>query len=322
MFRLLLLSDSFRHPVEFPARVFNLALRLFLLRVSHLRQRFGKPPAGTTQDGDHHIQIAFHLFDRRRLGGRWLPLRFQKQFRLGENALANRACAFAPGRIQLPGLPRIAMMLDESGGHPLAMLRIHPRHRHQTLHRHLRGDLALAHLLLNRFRQQLHQRQPPRHPTRAAVEATRQLIESIAEALLHLRQPPALFQRAFLRAAAQRSRQQQSFGIAHWPDRGLDRVPAELFERGHALVAVDHQVTVAAVLGNNHHDGRLLAAVSQRRQQSALPVRLADSQMLPSPVQLVKLQLHRRLLGIQYARSRDWSFAAAGEVCREVSLDQ
>jgi hypothetical protein len=30
-------------------------------------------------------------------------------------------------------------------------------------------------------------------------------------------------------------------------------------------------------------------------------VRLADSQMLPSPVQLVKLQLHRRLLGIQYA---------------------
>ena len=34
--------------------------------------------------------------------------------------------------------------------------------------------------------------------------------------------------------------------------------------------------------------------VSQRRQQPALPVRLADSQVLPSPVQLVKLQLHRR----------------------------
>jgi hypothetical protein len=48
MFRLLLLSDSFRHPREFPARVFNLALRLFLLRASHFRQGFGQPPAGTT----------------------------------------------------------------------------------------------------------------------------------------------------------------------------------------------------------------------------------------------------------------------------------
>jgi hypothetical protein len=135
--------------------------------------------------------------------------------------------------------------------------------------------------------------------------------------MLHLRQQPALFERAFLRAEPQRPRQQQSFGIAHRPDRGFHRVPAQLFQRGHALVAVDHQVTVG-LAGGHHHDGRLLAAVSQRRQQPALPVRFPDSQMLPSPVQLVKLQLHRRLLGIQYARSRDWSFPAVGELCREV----
>ena len=66
-------------------------------------------------------------------------------------------------------------------------------------------------------------------------------------------------------------------------------------------MAVDHQVTVAVVFGDDYDDGRLLAALSQRRQQPALSERLADSQMLPSPVQLVKLQLHRRLLGIQYA---------------------
>jgi hypothetical protein len=65
-----------------------------------------------------------------------------------------------------------------------------------------------------------------------------------------------------------------------------------------------------------------LAAVSQRRQQPALPVRLADSQMLPSPVQLVKLQLHRRLLGIQYAAGWNWSFSGKGEVDWEVPLDQ
>src|ERR1039457_1128022 len=116
-----LLSDSFRHPRQFPARIFHLALRLFLLRTSHLRQRFGKPPSGATQDGDHHVQIALHLFDRRRPGCRRLPLRFQKQFRLGENALADRARPFAPGRIQLPGLPRIATMRDENGRHARAV---------------------------------------------------------------------------------------------------------------------------------------------------------------------------------------------------------
>src|SRR5260370_27197560 len=84
MFRLLLLSDSFRHPVEFPARSFQLILRLFLLRASHLRQRFGKPLSGAMQDGDHHIQIALHLFDRR-LGCRHLPLCSQKQLRIGQN---------------------------------------------------------------------------------------------------------------------------------------------------------------------------------------------------------------------------------------------
>ena len=306
--------------MEFPARIFQLALRLFLLWASHLRKRFGKPPSGATQDGDHHIQIALHLFHRRRLGCRRRSLRFQKQFRLGENAFADRARAVAPGRIQLPGLPRIAAVRDESGRHARAVAGVDSRHRHQILHRHLRREFSFAYLLLDRFRQQLHQGQPPRDPTGAAVEAARQLIQSIAEALLHLRQQPALFERAFLRAEPQRPRQQQSFGFAHRPDRGFDRVPAELFQRGHALVAIDHQVTVRWP-GGHHNDGRLLAAIRQRRQQPALPVRLADSQMFPSPVQLVKLQVHRCLLGIQYAGDWNWSFAEKGEVCLEIPLD-
>ncbi len=75
-------------------------------------------------------------------------------------------------------------------------------------------------------------------------------------------------------------------------------------------------------MGNDHNDGRLLAAVSQRCQQTALPVRLADSQMLPSAVQLVKFQLHHRLFGFQYGPNRDWTFAAEGEVCPEALPDQ
>jgi len=157
------------------------------------------------QNGHRHLQIALHLFHRRRPGRHWLPLRFQKQFRLRENALASHPRAFAPGRVELPCLPRVAMMCHETGGHTRAVVSVDASHRHQIFHRHLRPEFALAHLLLDRFRQQLHQRQPPRYPTRAAVEAPRQLVERVGEALFHLRQQPACFDRTLLRTAAQRS---------------------------------------------------------------------------------------------------------------------
>jgi hypothetical protein len=296
-------------------------MRLFLFRTSHLRQRFGKPPSGATQDGEHHIQVSLHLCDRCRLGWCRLPLCFQKQLRLSENAFTDRARAVAPCRVQLPCLPRIAAVRNESVRHARAVVDVDSRHRHQILHRHLRRQFSFAHLLLDRFRQQLHQRQSPRHPTGAAVEAARQLVERIAEAMLHLRQQPALFERALLRAEPQRPRQQHRFGFAHRPDCGFHCVPAQLFQCGHALMAIDHQVTVRRC-GGHDDDGCLLAAVSQRGQQSALPLRLTDSQMFPSPVQLVKLQVHRSPLGIQYAGGGNWSFSRKGEVDWEVPLDQ
>ena len=102
-----------------------------------------------------------------------LPLRFEKQLGVVQNPFANRGRTFAPGGIQLAGLARIAVMLGEDGGHPLAVLRPLACHRHQKLHRYLRRDLALAHLLLDRFRQNLRQRQPPRYPAHTAIEPTR-----------------------------------------------------------------------------------------------------------------------------------------------------
>ena len=156
----LFLSDSRRHSVQFPARVFDLALRLFLLRASHLRQGFGEPPAGAMQDGNRHLQIALQS-GRSRLGGWRLPLRFQKQFRRGEDALADHARALPPGGIELSGLPRIATVLHECGRHPRAVFQVDARHRHQILHRQLRAQRSFAHLLLDAFRQQLDQRQPP-----------------------------------------------------------------------------------------------------------------------------------------------------------------
>src|SRR5271157_2180831 len=51
MFRLLLLSDSFRHPRQFPPGAFDPALGLLPLRPSHLRHGFREPPVGAMQDG-------------------------------------------------------------------------------------------------------------------------------------------------------------------------------------------------------------------------------------------------------------------------------
>jgi hypothetical protein len=78
------------------------------------------------------------------------------------------------------------MVLDESGGHPLAVLHVDPRYRHQILHRQLRTQGSFAHLLLDRFRQQFDQRQATRYPTHATVEATRQFVERATKTLLHL----------------------------------------------------------------------------------------------------------------------------------------
>jgi hypothetical protein len=125
---------------------------LFLLRIAHLRQSFSQSPAGAAQNGSRHFQVALEGVPGR-LVCRWLPLRFQKQFRLGEEALARHARAIPPGGIELSSLARIATVLHECGGHPRAVFPADSRHGHEILHRHLRCDCSFAYLLLDGFRQ-------------------------------------------------------------------------------------------------------------------------------------------------------------------------
>jgi hypothetical protein len=184
-------------------------------------------------------------------------------------------------------------MLGEDRRHPLAVLQALARHGHQKLQRHLRQDLALAHLLLDRFGQNLHQRQPPRHPAHATIKPSRQIIEPVAEALLQLGQQPTHLQRGLVFAQPQRAIQQHSCGLAHRPYHRLHRVSTQLLQRCDPLVAVDDHVTVRVAFGRHHHNGRLLPTVGQRREQPPLPRRMAHAQVLPTPVELVKFQLHR-----------------------------
>ena len=134
----------------------------------------GQSPLRAVHNRHHHLQIAQQFGASP--GGSCLlrlPLRFEKQLGIIENAFANRWRTFAPCGIQLAGFTRIAVVLGEDRCHPLAVLQALASHRHQKLQRHLRRDLALAHLLLDRFRQNLHECQPPRYPAHTAVEPAR-----------------------------------------------------------------------------------------------------------------------------------------------------
>ncbi len=178
-------------------------------------------------------------------------------------------------------------------GHALTVFQARTRYRHQKLHCHVRRDRAAAYLLLHALRKLIDQCQTARYPTRAAIKATRQLVETVAEAPLQFRQQPAFFQRRLVFCPAQRSVQHQSFDLAHRPDHGLYRVPAQLLQRRNPLVAVDDQVTINLAGDRHHYNRRLLPRSGKRRQQSPLPLRPANPQMFPATIQLMKLHAHR-----------------------------
>jgi hypothetical protein len=284
-------------------------------------RRAGQPSLAAVHNRGYHFQIADQFGSR---PGRpfLLPLRFEKQPGIVQNALADGRRSPPPGGIQCASLARIAAMLGEDGGHALAILQALPRHRHQKLHRHLCPDLARAHLLLDGLRQKLHQRQPPRYPFHAAIEPPRQLLQAVAETLLQLGQQPTHLQRGLVFGKAQRTIQHYSGGFAHRPHHCFHRVPPQLFQRRDPFVAVDDHVAVRLAFSRHHHDGHLLPAVSQRGQQPALALPVAHSQVLPATLQLVKLQLHPVPSGIQYAGGGNWSFPTPAEVGWELRLDQ
>ena len=132
----------------------------------------GQSPLRAVHDRRHHLQIAQKLGASP--GGSFplrLPLRFEKQLGIIENAFADRWRTLAPRGVQLAGLACIAVMLGEDRRHPLAIFQALAGHRHQKLQRHLCRDLALTHLLLDRFRQNLHECQPPGDPTHTSIKS-------------------------------------------------------------------------------------------------------------------------------------------------------
>jgi hypothetical protein len=104
---------------------------------------------GTIHDRGRHLQIAQQSGIQRFA---LLPLRFEEQLRLLQKAFADRARTPAPGGIQKACFAHLRTALGEGGGHSLAVFQTLARHRRQELHGHLRRDLPLPHLLLDRLR--------------------------------------------------------------------------------------------------------------------------------------------------------------------------
>ena len=117
----------------------------------------GQPPLRSVHNRHHHLQIA-QEFSAGSGGNLFLrlPLGFEKQRGIIQNALANRGRSSTPGRIELAGLAHIAVMFGEDSCHALAVLQALPCYRQQKPHRCLRHDLALAHLLLDGLGQKLY----------------------------------------------------------------------------------------------------------------------------------------------------------------------
>lgn len=220
-----------------------------------------------------------------------LPLRLQKQLRLIQKPVANRLCRCSPGGIELPRFTAAPPVTRKPFRHAPAVLRPGPGHRNQELHRHLRRDGAVAHLLLHTVGKQLDQAHPTRHPARAPIKTPRQRLQPVAEALLQLHQKPAFFQSRFTLAPTHRTVKKQGLHFAQRPDHRLHRVPAQLLQRRDPLIAVDHQIFIR-LLGRNHDDWRLLTAGRQRRQQSPMPLRTAHTKMLQALLKLMEFQTH------------------------------
>jgi hypothetical protein len=127
-----LLGDALRQAVQLLAEMRDLPAHGLALRTIHLGGSRPDPsPPGAVQNCGRHVQIALQGGGpgRGRLRFGW-RLGFEEQLGLVEQTLADQGRGVAPSRIQLPGLSRIAVMLNKSGGHALAVLQADARYRH------------------------------------------------------------------------------------------------------------------------------------------------------------------------------------------------
>ena len=290
-----LLFDAPGEPAEFVHGTLQTGVRAVQINAVDEGSRLPPAPAGTLSDGRHHLQIPQQPGCRRMCLGLLLAdlaAGLEEQRRIFENPRPHPGRPVAPGGIQFARLAAGELMGSECAGHLFAVTEIGARHRYEELHGHVRGDLALAYLLLDGVRKKFDQCQAPRNPALAPVKPPGQFVEAVAEALFEFHQQPALLQGGLAFRCPQRLAQQERFGLVHLPHGCTHRVAAQPPQSRDPLVTVDNQVAVRLVPDSHDHNRYLLARCRKRCQKSSLPVGTSYPQMLKTKIKLVKLKIH------------------------------
>lgn len=248
---------------------------------------------GASSNGAQDVQIADQRLRRGRVGADRRARRVvgdaKHEQRIGEDERARGLRAGDVDLIEPPDLARGQPVRRDRLDEADAVGRGGARQRHAVLHRGVRDELPVAHVLLNRRRERAHQTQTPRHPADTPIEAPGQVLQRQAVILVQRAQQPALLKGAVGRVGVQHLPENQRLRLGHLPHDGSHGVAMQATQAADPLMTIHHDVR----RGRGHdHDRCLLTGVGQRRQEPAFARRLAHPQPLIAQIQLMKLQFH------------------------------
>jgi hypothetical protein len=217
---------------------------------------------GAARDGAQDVEIGEQGLGGRgvRAHGRARPVvgHAQDEPRIAEDQRPRGVGAGDVGVIEPADLPGAEPMRPNRLAEADTVGGVGARQRHEVLHRGMRDDLAVAHLLLNRRGQRADQTQAPGHPADTPVEAPRQMLQRQLVIVVQGAQQPALLERAVGRVGLQHLPEDQGLRLRHRPRDGRHGVALQAPQTADALVAIHHDVR----RGRGHdHDRGLLPRV-------------------------------------------------------------
>ena len=219
-----------------------------------------EPARGAPRHGAEDVEIADQGFgcgrvrpDPQRGGVIGEP---QHEQRIGEHEGSRRRGAAAVVLIEPPQLPGREAMRSHRLPEAHTILLVGARQRDEIFHGGVRGDEALADVLLNRVRERADQTEATRDPADTAIEASRHLVERQPVLLVQGAEQPRLLEDVLDRISLEEMAKDQGLAGRHVPDDRGDRIAVQPVQAAHAFVAVHHEVPRVA----GHDDDRQLLA--------------------------------------------------------------